>query len=85
MTTTIAPNQTLYVSGINEKVPKKTLRESLYYLFAQHGKVIDVVALKTLPARGQAFVVFSDIQEATAAMRLLQGFPLFTKNIVRTA
>ena len=58
------------------------LRESLYFLFTQHGRVIDVVALKTIPCRGQAFIVFDDIADATNAMRSLQGFPLYNKNIV---
>ena len=78
----IPPNQTLYVSNINETIKKKDLKEALYYLFTQHGRVIDIVALKTVKARGQAFVVFSDITEATSALRALQGFPFYSQNIV---
>ncbi|KAH6573820.1 hypothetical protein BASA60_005839 [Batrachochytrium salamandrivorans] len=58
------------------------LRESLYYLFSQYGRVIDVVALKTMKMRGQAFVVLDTIPAATVAMRELQGFPLYDKNMV---
>jgi len=32
--------------------------------------------------RGQAFIVYREITEATKAMRSLQGFPLFDKPIV---
>jgi len=35
--------------------------------------------------RGQAFVVFNDITEATVAMRALQQFPLFDRPMVKTA
>ena len=59
------------------------LRESLYYLFSQHGRVLDIVALKTMKMRGQAFVVFDTAPAATVAMRELQGFPLYDKNMVR--
>ncbi|KAI8899322.1 small nuclear ribonucleoprotein polypeptide B [Globomyces pollinis-pini] len=75
----IPPNQTLYVNGINEKIGKQELRRSLYFLFSQHGKVIDVVALKTIKQRGQAFVCFEEIQGATTALRALQGFPMYDK------
>lgn len=58
------------------------LKESMYYLFSQYGRVLDVVALKTMPARGQAFICFDQIQEATNAKRTLQGFPVFGKALV---
>ncbi|KAI8914524.1 hypothetical protein EDD86DRAFT_186821 [Gorgonomyces haynaldii] len=77
----LPPNQTLYVSNINEKIKKKELRESLYFLFTQFGRVIDVVALKTIRERGQAFVVFEDVAGATSALRALQGFAFYGKNI----
>ncbi|OUM69922.1 hypothetical protein PIROE2DRAFT_37868, partial [Piromyces sp. E2] len=57
------------------------LRKALYYLFSQYGRVVDVVALKTMKMRGQAFIVYREITEATKAMRSLQGFPLFDKPI----
>ncbi|ORX75890.1 U1 small nuclear ribonucleo protein A [Anaeromyces robustus] len=77
----IPPNKTLYVNHLNEKIQKEELRKALYYLFSQYGRVVDVVALKTIKMRGQAFIVYRDITEATKAMRSLQGFPLFDKPI----
>lgn len=55
------------------------LKKSLYALFSQHGQIMDVVALKTVKMRGQAFVVFKDIASATVALRQLQGFDFFDK------
>lgn len=52
-------------------------------LFSTYGPVLDVVALKTMKMRGQAHVVFRDIQASTQAMRSLQGFDLFSKEMVR--
>ncbi|KAJ3172974.1 hypothetical protein HDU88_004433 [Geranomyces variabilis] len=79
--TTILPNQTLYIKGLDDKIQKEELRRSLYYLFSQHGSILDVVALKTQKMRGQAFVVFRDITDATTAMRALQGFPFYSKTM----
>ncbi|KAF2141802.1 uncharacterized protein K452DRAFT_308860 [Aplosporella prunicola CBS 121167] len=75
------PNQTLYVSNLPDKLQKQDLRRSLYLLFSTYGTVLDVVALKTMKMRGQAHIVFKDIMHATQAMRSLQGFDFFGKNM----
>jgi len=77
----IAPNQTIYINNLNEKIKKEELRKSLYAMFSQFGTVLDVVALKTLKMRGQAFVVFKDILSATNAMRSMQLFPFYDKQM----
>ncbi|KAK5990772.1 U2 small nuclear ribonucleoprotein B'' [Cladobotryum mycophilum] len=70
----IPPNQTLYVNNLpSNKIQKSDLRTALYMLFSTYGPVLDVVALKTMSMRGQAHVVFRDIQAATQAMRSLEG------------
>jgi len=79
--TEITPNQTIYVNNLNERIKKEELRKSLYAMFSQFGTVLDVVALKTLKMRGQAFVVFKDIPSATRAMRSMQNFPFYDKPI----
>jgi len=58
------------------------LKRSLYYLFSQFGQILDIVAMKTIKARGQAFIVFKDLASATAALRSLQGFPFYGKPMV---
>eukprot|EP00128_Syssomonas_multiformis_P015200 Colp12_sorted_trinity150504_noHs@12779 len=75
------PNQTLYINNINEKIKKEELKKALYAMFAQFGPILDIVALKTVKMRGQAFVVFQDVASATNAMRSMQGFPFFEKPI----
>ncbi|KAI9865953.1 MAG: U2 snRNP complex subunit msl1 [Trichoglossum hirsutum] len=79
---TVPPNQTLYCSNLPDKLQKQDLRLSLYLLFSTYGPVLDVVALKTSKMRGQAHIVFRDIQASTQAMRALQGFNLFGKEMV---
>ncbi|KFA63172.1 hypothetical protein S40285_03276 [Stachybotrys chlorohalonatus IBT 40285] len=70
----IPPNQTLYVTNIpSSKINKNDIRTALYMLFSAYGSVLDIVALKTMSMRGQAHVVFRDVQTATQAMRSLDG------------
>ena len=74
----------LYVRGLVDKLPKEDLKRNLYMLFATYGVILDIIALKTMKMRGQAHIVFRDIDSATQAMRALQGFTFFGKDIVRT-
>lgn len=58
---------------------------ALYTLFATYGPVLDVVVMKTVKMRGQAHIVFRDVQASTQALRALQGFDFFGKDLVRHA
>uniref|UniRef100_A0A3Q2QP20 Small nuclear ribonucleoprotein polypeptide B2 n=1 Tax=Fundulus heteroclitus TaxID=8078 RepID=A0A3Q2QP20_FUNHE len=75
----IRPNHTIYINNINDKVKKEELRRALYALFSQFGQIVDIVAMKTVKMRGQAFVVFKELTAATNALRQLQGFPFYNK------
>ena len=77
------PNATLYVKNLNDKVNKDELRRQLFALFTTYGRLIDVVALKTQKMRGQAFLVFSDLAGATAALRACEGIVFYDKPMVR--
>ncbi len=67
------PNHTIYINNLNEKIKKEDLKKSLYAIFSQFGQILDIVALKTLKMRGQAFVIFKEISSATNALRSMQG------------
>ena len=81
----VAPNQTLYVNNLNEKIKKEKLKNYLYMLFSQFGQIIDIVAMRAEKLRGQAWIVFGDTGTATNAMRQMQGFPFFEKSMVSCA
>lgn len=51
-------------------------------LFSTYGPVLDVNATRAKGMRGQAHIVFRDIQTSTQAMRALQGFDFFGKEMV---
>ncbi|KAF8397173.1 hypothetical protein HHK36_016080 [Tetracentron sinense] len=78
----VPPNQTIYIKNLNEKVKKEELKRSLYALFSQYGRILDVVALKTTKLRGQAWVVFSEVTAASNAVRQMQSFPFYAKPMV---
>uniref|UniRef100_H2TDM9 Small nuclear ribonucleoprotein polypeptide B2 n=1 Tax=Takifugu rubripes TaxID=31033 RepID=H2TDM9_TAKRU len=75
----IRPNHTIYINNINDKVKKEELKRSLYALLSQFGQIVDIVAMKTMKMRGQAFVIFKELTAATNALRQLQGFPFYNK------
>lgn len=73
------PNNTVYINNLNEKIKKDELKKSLYAIFSQFGQILDIVAMKNIKMRGQAFVIFRDISSATNALRSMQGFPFYDK------
>eukprot|EP00092_Neocalanus_flemingeri_P013239 GFUD01014269.1.p1 GENE.GFUD01014269.1~~GFUD01014269.1.p1 ORF type:complete len:212 (+),score=45.68 GFUD01014269.1:51-686(+) len=73
------PNHSVYINNLNEKIKKDDLKKSLYAIFSQFGQILDIVAMKTLKMRGQAFVIFKEISAATNALRSMQGFPFYDK------
>lgn len=79
----IRPNNTIYINNLNEKIKKEELKKSLYAIFSQFGQIMDIVAMKTLKMRGQAFVIFKEISSATNALRSMQGFPFYDKPMVK--
>ena len=70
----ILQNETLYVNHLNEKIKTDLLRENLYYLFSQFGDVLEINIRKSRKMRGQAFIVYKDINDATRAKVSLNNF-----------
>jgi U2 small nuclear ribonucleoprotein B'' len=75
----IKPNHTLYINNLNEKVKKDELKKALHAIFSQFGQIIDIMAFKTLKMRGQAHVIFKEVNAAATALRSMQGFPFYDK------
>lgn len=74
----------LYVTNLpSTKIQKADIRTALYMLFSTYGPVLDVVALKTMSMRGQAHIVYRDVQTSTQAMRHLNGQTFLGRPLVR--
>ena len=58
------------------------MKDALTEIFSEYGNIIDLVAKKNLRAKGQAFIVFDDVQAAGNAIEEVQGFELFDKPMV---
>jgi RNA recognition motif-containing protein len=70
----------LYVNNLNDKLHiENVLKRQLYRLFSQYGKVEEVIAFKGLKGRGQAWVVYQEVNAAAAALRAKQGFNFYEK------
>lgn len=54
---------------------------SLRELFSEYGNILDIVAKTNLKAKGQAFIVFDNVESAKKAIEEVQGFELFGKEI----
>lgn len=54
----------------------------LFNLFESFGQVVQIIVKRSDRMRGQAFVVFRDVSEATAAKNNLNGYPVFGKPMV---
>jgi len=70
---TAAPNNTVYINNLNEKIKKNDLKKSLYAIFSQFGPILDIMAWKNLKMRGQAFVVYKEATSSANAIRSMQG------------
>ncbi len=64
---------------MEERIKVDQLKEALTDIFSEYGNVIDLVAKTNLKAKGQAFVVFDDVEAAERAIKEIQGFELFEK------
>ena len=70
----IIQNETLYVNHLNEKIKTDLLRENLYYLFSQYGDVLEINMRKSRKMKGQAFIVYKNINDASRAKVSLNNF-----------
>lgn len=81
MTLPIAPNQTLYIKNLDDKLSSKELKIQLYCLFSFVAPVVNIEARKSVKTRGQAWVSFISEEAATIAMQRLQGFNFLGKEM----
>jgi RNA recognition motif-containing protein len=76
------PNQSLYIQNLSVKEKKEDLLRLLYMTFTSEASVIDVTVMKSEKMRGQAHILFKDVQSATYAMEKLQGTMFLDRPLV---
>lgn len=58
------------------------MQHSLFHLLSLYGDIIEITVKRNLKMKGQAFVVFSDVENAMKAMHDLQDHMFFEKRLV---
>ena len=71
------PNNTIFIKNLNEKYSKARMLDELKTIlrkkFSTYGEVVDIVALSNFYSKGQAFVVFKELEAAKKAIAAEQG------------
>lgn len=75
----IPPKHTLYINNLNDSIKIEAMKQSLHAAFSQFGPINDIVMRKSLRLRGQAFIIFKDIESASRALRTMQGVTFYDK------
>ena len=70
---------TLYVNNLNDAIHPDAMQRKLVPVFERFGKILNVVAMKSLFRRGQMFVCFANPAPAARALEELQGRLVFGK------
>ncbi len=70
---------TVYVNNLNEKVGVEELKKAIAHVFKQFGTVLEVQANKAIKRRGQAWVVFEEVNSAEKCIKDMQGFNFYDK------
>ncbi|EAW17607.1 U1A/U2B"/SNF family RNA-binding protein [Aspergillus fischeri NRRL 181] len=81
-TSSLPPNPTVYVRNLEERIKIDQLKVALEEIFSEYGNIVDIVAKTNLKAKGQAFIVFDNVESATRAIEEVNGFELFDKPMV---
>ncbi|KAJ6081224.1 hypothetical protein N7499_006098 [Penicillium canescens] len=78
----IPANSTVYVKNLDERIKLEQLKEALEEIFSEYGTILEIIAKRNLKAKGQAFVVFDNVDSATRAIEEINGFDIFDKPMV---
>jgi RNA recognition motif-containing protein len=55
---------------------------TLYHIFSQYGEILELHAKKNLKLKGQAFVVFKDLNSASTAKHALNKINILGQEMV---
>lgn len=78
----IPPKCTIYIKNLNDGIKIEPMKQSLHAAFSQFGPIVDIIMRKSFRLRGQAFIIFRDIDSSVKALKTMQGFPFYDKPMV---
>jgi len=71
------PSNTLYVKRISEKMRLGSMKKSIFAHFAQFGQILEIRINRDIKRRGQAWVTYENVENASKAKQSLQGNYIF--------
>lgn len=77
----IEPNETIYINNLNDKIKIEELKQALTAIFSQFGEIISIRARSSIKLKGQAFITFSTIDEASKAKNQLNNSIFLDKKL----
>lgn len=78
----LPPSQTLYVNNLNYKYKPDVIRKTLLSLFHPCGAIKDILVGRKYALKGQAWVVFQNVDDAIKAKDQFQGCNVLERPIV---
>merc|ERR1712078_355188 len=78
----ILPNETIYIKNLLKNLSSEEIKRALYAVFGQFGKIIKIIVSKTKKLKGKAWVIFADVSSSSHALRSMQNFLLFEKEMI---
>ncbi|OHS94007.1 U1 small nuclear ribonucleoprotein A [Tritrichomonas foetus] len=72
---------TLYVNNICDKIGILELKRTLFSIFSNYGTILEINAHKGLKRRGQAWITFDNVKDASEAKNMLDRYYLFDRPI----
>lgn len=76
-----APNQTLYLNNLTEKIKVDELKKALFHVFSRFGNIVEITAHKDLKRRGQAWIIFEEVAHASKALSEMNAFEFYKKSM----
>ncbi|KAI5288394.1 hypothetical protein KEM54_005244, partial [Ascosphaera aggregata] len=70
------------VRNLEERMKIDQIKDSLEGIFEEFGTIVQIIAKTNLKAKGQAFIVFDNVESAAKAIDEVNGFDLFEKPLV---
>lgn len=70
---------TIYINNLNDRIKIDPMKKALHAAFSPFGQIVDIVMRKSYRLRGQAFIIFKDVESAAKALRTMNSFIFFDK------
>jgi hypothetical protein len=76
----VPPSETLYLNNLNSRIKEKVWKPFLHKMFSTIGSC-EIIVMSSLRRRGQAWVVYGDVNLAETAMKTFQGELVYGKKM----